>query len=96
VHDELLASAKAHGTGRRLGKAAKTLRGTESTFHRLRVGDVRVMYDVIAEEGVPAGPRNHGSQGARPVAQESMTRRVALADGRDVLAAPSCAMPTPR
>lgn len=52
MHDELLALAKAHGTGRRLGKAAKTLRGTESTFHRLRVGDVRVMYDVIAEEGV--------------------------------------------
>jgi mRNA interferase RelE/StbE len=40
----------AHGVGRpgRVpGKSVKTIRGTEDTFHRLRVGDHRVMYDVI-------------------------------------------------
>ena len=25
----------------------KTIRGTDDTFHRLRIGDYRVMYDVI-------------------------------------------------
>jgi mRNA-degrading endonuclease RelE of RelBE toxin-antitoxin system len=30
----------------------KTLRGTHDTFHRVRVGDVRVMYDVIEEDRV--------------------------------------------
>lgn len=42
--------ASAHGSGSRLGKAVKTLRGTEGVFHRLRVGDTRVMYDVIPED----------------------------------------------
>jgi len=32
------------------GKKVKTLRGVGDTFHRLRVGDYRVMYDVIAED----------------------------------------------
>ncbi|MEO7295322.1 MAG: hypothetical protein ABIZ57_04190 [Candidatus Limnocylindria bacterium] len=30
----------------------KTIRGVNDSFHRLRVGDYRVMYDVIAEDGV--------------------------------------------
>jgi mRNA-degrading endonuclease RelE of RelBE toxin-antitoxin system len=30
----------------------KTIKGTGDTFHRLRVGDYRVMYDVIAEDRV--------------------------------------------
>ena len=34
------------------GKAVKTIRGTADTFHRLRVGDYRVMYDVIDGEQV--------------------------------------------
>jgi mRNA interferase RelE/StbE len=34
--------------GRRIdGKRVKTLRGVEDEFHRLRVGEYRVMYDVI-------------------------------------------------
>lgn len=36
--------------GRIGGKAAKTLQGTADTFHRLRVGDYRIMYDVIADD----------------------------------------------
>ena len=38
--------------GRVSGKLAKTIRGTEDTFHRLRVGDHRVMYDVIDSDRV--------------------------------------------
>lgn len=34
------------------GKSVKTIRGTEDTFHRLRVGDHRVMYDVIDSDRV--------------------------------------------
>ena len=30
----------------------KTIRGAGDTFHRLRVGDHRVMYDVIHEDRV--------------------------------------------
>ena len=30
----------------------KTIRGTEGTFHRQRVGDHRVMYDVIDSDRV--------------------------------------------
>jgi len=33
--------------GRIPGKSAKTIRGTDDTFHRMRIGDYRVMYDVI-------------------------------------------------
>ncbi len=49
---ELLRLAGAHGSGTRLGKAVETLRGTEGVFHRLHVGDIRVMYDVIPEDRV--------------------------------------------
>jgi mRNA-degrading endonuclease RelE of RelBE toxin-antitoxin system len=38
--------------GRIAGKAAKTIRGTRDEFHRLRVGDRRIMYDVLDEERV--------------------------------------------
>jgi len=40
------------GRGGRGGKRIKTIRGTRDTFHRLRVGDYRVMYDVIHEDRV--------------------------------------------
>ena len=38
--------------GRVGGKAVKTIRGTHDAFHRLRVGDHRVTYDVIDEDRV--------------------------------------------
>jgi mRNA-degrading endonuclease RelE of RelBE toxin-antitoxin system len=34
------------------GKSVKTIRGTEDTFHRLRIGGHRVMYDVIDSDHV--------------------------------------------
>jgi mRNA-degrading endonuclease RelE of RelBE toxin-antitoxin system len=34
------------------GEAVKTIRGTHDSFHRLRVGDHRVMYDVIDEDRI--------------------------------------------
>ena len=39
-------------TGERGGKSSKSIRGVSDSFHRLRVGDLRVMYDVLAEERV--------------------------------------------
>lgn len=48
---ESLARAAA-SEGRIGGKAVKTIKGTRDSFHRLRVGDYRVMYDAIAEDGV--------------------------------------------
>jgi mRNA-degrading endonuclease RelE of RelBE toxin-antitoxin system len=44
--------AKARGTGVRLGKASKTLKGTDGDFHRLRMGNLRIMYDVPTDERV--------------------------------------------
>jgi mRNA-degrading endonuclease RelE of RelBE toxin-antitoxin system len=38
--------------GRIGGKAVKTIRGTDDSFHRLRVGDHRVMFDRIDEDRV--------------------------------------------
>lgn len=38
--------------GRIAGKKVKTIRGTHDTFHRLRVGDHRIMYDVIDPDQV--------------------------------------------
>lgn len=38
--------------GRIGGKTVKTIRGLADTFHRLRVGDYRLMYDVIDEDRV--------------------------------------------
>jgi mRNA-degrading endonuclease RelE of RelBE toxin-antitoxin system len=38
--------------GRVGGKSVKTIRGVADSFHRLRVGDYRIMYDVIEEDRV--------------------------------------------
>jgi len=38
--------------GRIRGKAVKTIQSLADSFHRLRVGDHRVMYDVIEDDGV--------------------------------------------
>jgi mRNA-degrading endonuclease RelE of RelBE toxin-antitoxin system len=38
--------------GRVRGKAVKTILGPGDSFHRLRVGDYRVMYDVIEQDRV--------------------------------------------
>lgn len=38
--------------GRVAGKKSKTLQGARDKFHRLRVGDHRVMYDIIEEDRV--------------------------------------------
>jgi len=38
--------------GRSGGKTVKTIQGAGDSFHRLRVGDYRVMYDVVAEDRV--------------------------------------------
>jgi mRNA-degrading endonuclease RelE of RelBE toxin-antitoxin system len=40
------------GPGRIAGKSVKTIRGIDDSFHRLRVGDYRVMYDVVVEDRV--------------------------------------------
>ncbi len=42
----------AAGTGRIRGKKVKTIRGQSDSFHRLRVGDYRVMYDLVEEDRV--------------------------------------------
>ena len=34
------------------GKAVKTIQGSSDSFHRLRVGDQRVMFDVLEEERI--------------------------------------------
>jgi mRNA-degrading endonuclease RelE of RelBE toxin-antitoxin system len=36
--------------GRIGGKGVKTIQGAGDSFHRLRVGDHRIMYDVIDED----------------------------------------------
>jgi len=38
--------------GRIGGKAVKTIHGVSDAFHRLRVGDYRVMYDVLYDDQV--------------------------------------------
>jgi len=38
--------------GRIEGKVVKTVHGAGDTFHRLRVGDYRVMYDVLDADQV--------------------------------------------
>lgn len=38
--------------GRIGGKSVKTIQGVDDAFHRLRVGEYRVMYDVIADDRV--------------------------------------------
>ena len=38
--------------GRVAGKSVKSIKGVNDSFHRLRVGDHRVMYDVIEADRV--------------------------------------------
>jgi mRNA-degrading endonuclease RelE of RelBE toxin-antitoxin system len=38
--------------GDRGGKAIKTIRGTSDRFHRLRIGEYRIMYDLVVEDRV--------------------------------------------
>lgn len=38
--------------GRVSGRSVKTIRGADDTFDRLRIGDYRVMYDVIDKDRV--------------------------------------------
>ena len=45
-------AADAAKTGRIGGKAVKTIQGVADSFHRLRIGDYRVMYDVIERDRV--------------------------------------------
>jgi mRNA-degrading endonuclease RelE of RelBE toxin-antitoxin system len=39
-------------SGRIGGKRVRTIRGAADSFHRSRVGDYRVMYDLIVEDKV--------------------------------------------
>jgi mRNA-degrading endonuclease RelE of RelBE toxin-antitoxin system len=48
---EQLAAAAA-GTGRIRGKKVKTICGHADSFRRLRIGDHRVMYDLITDDRV--------------------------------------------
>lgn len=48
---EKLAVATAR-PGRIGGKSVKTIQGVGDSFHRLRVGEHRVMYDVVVEDRV--------------------------------------------
>lgn len=52
IRSSLEQLAAAAGTTRIRGKRVKTIRGQSDTFHRLRVGDYRVMYDVITDDRV--------------------------------------------
>jgi mRNA interferase RelE/StbE len=45
-------AADAATPGRIGGKSVKTIRGSGDAFHRLRVGDYRVMFDVIESDRV--------------------------------------------
>ena len=38
--------------GRIAGNAVRTIQGASDSFHRLRIGDYRVMYDTIDEDRV--------------------------------------------
>jgi len=48
---EKLAVAAETPGGRR-AKSVKTIQGVDDSFHRLRVGDYRVLYDLITEDRV--------------------------------------------
>lgn len=45
-------ATEAASPGRIGGKSVKTIEGVGDSFHRLRVGDHRVMYDVLEEDRV--------------------------------------------
>ena len=53
IADALVGLAdRASRPGRIAGKSVKTIHGVGDSFHRLRVGDFRVMYDAIDEDRV--------------------------------------------
>jgi mRNA-degrading endonuclease RelE of RelBE toxin-antitoxin system len=53
LREALEGLAEQAAAGKRIGgKKVKTIRGASDSFHRLRVGDYRVMYDVIHEDRV--------------------------------------------
>jgi len=53
VSEALLDLADQAGNPKRIaGKSVKTIQGVGDSFHRLRVGDYRVMYDTIDEDRV--------------------------------------------
>jgi len=53
LREALEVLAEQAAAGRRIGgKKVKTIRGVSDSFHRLRVGDYRVMYDVIHEDRI--------------------------------------------
>ena len=45
-------AVQAAQTGRMGGKTVKTIQGARDSFHRLGVGDLRVMYDVLEDDRV--------------------------------------------
>lgn len=52
VRSSLLRLATEAGRGIRGGKRIKTIKGARESFQRLRVGDYRIMYDLIDDERV--------------------------------------------
>jgi len=53
IRKALLDLARRVSEGGRIGgKRSKSIRGSADTFHRLRAGDHRVMYDVLHDERV--------------------------------------------
>jgi len=42
----------AAGPGRIGGKSVKTIQGVDDSFHRVRVGEHRVMYDIVAVDRI--------------------------------------------
>ncbi|HUG94544.1 MAG TPA: type II toxin-antitoxin system RelE/ParE family toxin [Pleomorphomonadaceae bacterium] len=47
--EEVAGAATRPGRG---GKSVKTIEGTKDRFHRLRVGDYRIVFDLVAEDRV--------------------------------------------
>jgi mRNA-degrading endonuclease RelE of RelBE toxin-antitoxin system len=52
VRSALIRLAASIPKGERGGKRVKTIKGARDSFHRLRVGEYRIMYDVIHEDRV--------------------------------------------
>ena len=52
IKDALLDLAAKVGGGERGGKSVKTIQGSADSLHRLRVGNHRVMYDLLDPERV--------------------------------------------
>ena len=52
IRAALIALSATTASGGRGSKTLKTIRGTEGDFHRVRVGDWRIMYDVLSDDKV--------------------------------------------